>query len=50
MKIIAGSIDAGRIAHLGVPVVQINIGNACRLDANMVAASPSCHRSASAAV
>jgi len=36
---IAGSIDAERIARLGVPVVQINTGGACHLDANMVAAA-----------
>jgi hydrogenase nickel incorporation protein HypB len=34
-----GSIDAERIARLGVPVVQINTGGACHLDANMVAAA-----------
>jgi len=36
---IAGSIDARRIARLGVPVVQINTEGACHLDANMVAAA-----------
>lgn len=33
---IAGSGDAERIAALDVPVVQINTGGACHLDANMV--------------
>ena len=33
---IAGSDDAERIAALGVPVVQINTGGACHLDANMI--------------
>lgn len=36
---IAGSIDAERIARLGVPVVQINTEGACHLDANMIAAA-----------
>ena len=36
---IAGSIDAERIAALGVPVVQINTDGACHLDANMIAAA-----------
>ena len=36
---IAGSIDAQRIAALGVPVVQINTDGACHLDANMVASA-----------
>ena len=36
---IAGSIDAERIAALGVPVVQINTQGACHLDANMIAAA-----------
>jgi len=36
---IAGSIDAERIAALGVPVVQINTQGACHLDAAMVAAA-----------
>ena len=36
---IAGSIDAERIAQLGVPVIQINTEGACHLDANMVAAA-----------
>ncbi len=30
--------DADRIAHYGVPVVQINTGGGCHLDASMVAA------------
>lgn len=33
---IAGADDALRIDALGVPVVQINTGGACHLDANMV--------------
>jgi hydrogenase nickel incorporation protein HypB len=33
---IAGSDDAERIDKLGVPVVQINTGGACHLDANMI--------------
>jgi hydrogenase nickel incorporation protein HypB len=33
---IAGSIDADRIAERGVPVVQINTGGNCHLDAPMV--------------
>jgi len=36
---IAGSIDAERIARLGVPVVQINTQGACHLDAAMIAAA-----------
>ncbi len=36
---IAGSLDAERIAKLGVPVVQINTEGACHLDANMIAAA-----------
>ncbi len=36
---IAGSVDAGRIDSLGVPVVQINTDGACHLDANMIAAA-----------
>jgi len=31
-----GSDDAERIGALGVPVVQINTGGACHLDANMI--------------
>ncbi|MDP2168706.1 MAG: hydrogenase nickel incorporation protein HypB [Thermodesulfovibrionales bacterium] len=33
---IATDSDAQRIAALGVPVVQINTGGACHLDANMI--------------
>jgi len=33
---IASSIDADRISEAGVPVVQINTGGECHLDANMV--------------
>ena len=33
---IAGSDDAKRIQSLGIPVVQINTGGACHLDANMI--------------
>ncbi len=33
---IAGTDDALRINSLGVPVVQINTGGACHLDANMI--------------
>ena len=33
---IAGSEDAERIGSLGVPVIQINTGGACHLDANMI--------------
>ena len=33
---VASTIDADRIARLGVPVVQINTGGTCHLDANMV--------------
>jgi hydrogenase nickel incorporation protein HypB len=33
---ITGSDDAARIDSLGVPVVQINTGGACHLDANMI--------------
>jgi hydrogenase nickel incorporation protein HypB len=33
---IAGSDDAERIARCGAPVVQINTGGACHLDANMI--------------
>lgn len=33
---IAGTDDAKRIASLGIPVVQINTGGACHLDANMI--------------
>ena len=34
---IQGSIDAQRLERFGIPVVQINTGGACHLDANMVA-------------
>lgn len=33
---IATSIDAQEIERIGVPVVQINTGGACHLDANMI--------------
>jgi len=33
---VASSIDADRLARLGIPAVQINTGGACHLDANMV--------------
>ncbi|MDP2752996.1 MAG: hydrogenase nickel incorporation protein HypB [Nitrospirota bacterium] len=33
---IAGTGDAQRIEKLGIPVVQINTGSACHLDANMI--------------
>ena len=33
---IAGSDDAQRIEKLGIPVIQINTGGGCHLDANMV--------------
>ncbi len=33
---IAGSDDAERIERFGTPVVQINTGGACHLDANMI--------------
>ncbi len=33
---IAGTDDADRIERLGAPVVQINTGGACHLDANMI--------------
>jgi hydrogenase nickel incorporation protein HypB len=33
---IASTIDADRVGKEGVPVVQINTGGACHLDANMV--------------
>jgi len=33
---IASSIDADRISKEGVPVVQINTGGSCHLDANMI--------------
>lgn len=34
---IASTIDADRISDEGIPVVQINTGGGCHLDANMVA-------------
>jgi len=34
---IQGSMDAQRLERFGIPVVQINTGGACHLDANMVA-------------
>jgi len=33
---IASSIDADKIDKLGIPVVQINTGGGCHLDANMI--------------
>ncbi|MCL0033345.1 hydrogenase nickel incorporation protein HypB [Thermodesulfovibrionales bacterium] len=33
---ITGTDDAARINALGIPVVQINTGSACHLDANMI--------------
>ena len=33
---IASSIDAEKIEKLGIPVVQINTGGGCHLDANMI--------------
>lgn len=33
---IAGTDDAQRIERFGIPVVQINTGGACHLDANMI--------------
>ncbi|HOV21190.1 MAG TPA: hydrogenase nickel incorporation protein HypB [bacterium] len=33
---IAGCLDSQRVEKLGIPVVQINTGGACHLDANMV--------------
>jgi hydrogenase nickel incorporation protein HypB len=32
----ASQVDADRVATAGIPVVQINTGGGCRLDANMV--------------
>jgi hydrogenase nickel incorporation protein HypB len=32
----ASQVDADRVATTGIPVVQINTGGGCRLDANMV--------------
>lgn len=34
---IQGSLDGERLERFGIPVVQINTGGACHLDANMVA-------------
>lgn len=36
---IAGSVDAERMAKIGVPVVQINTEGMCHLDASMIAAA-----------
>ena len=36
---IASTIDADRISESGVPVVQINTGGGCHLDANMIASA-----------
>jgi hydrogenase nickel incorporation protein HypB len=36
---VASTIDADRVARLGVPAVQIKTGGACHLDANMTAAA-----------
>ncbi len=36
---IASSIDADKIESLGIPVVQINTGGGCHLDANMIKAA-----------
>jgi len=33
---IASSIDAEKVGRLGIPVVQINTGGGCHLDANMI--------------
>lgn len=33
---IASRVDADRLKELGIPVVQINTGGACHLDANMI--------------
>jgi len=33
---IAGTADADRLSKFGIPVVQINTGGACHLDANMI--------------
>jgi hydrogenase nickel incorporation protein HypB len=34
---IASTVDADKVSSLAVPVIQINTGGACHLDANMVA-------------
>ncbi|HEX2945477.1 MAG TPA: hydrogenase nickel incorporation protein HypB [Clostridia bacterium] len=36
---IASSIDAEKIDRMGIPVVQINTGGGCHLDANMIKAA-----------
>lgn len=36
---IASSIDADKIDKLGIPVIQINTGGGCHLDANMIKTS-----------
>lgn len=36
---IASSIDAEKIDQMGIPVVQINTGGGCHLDANMIRAA-----------
>lgn len=36
---IASSIDAEKIDSLGIPVIQINTGGGCHLDANMIKAA-----------
>ncbi len=36
---IASSIDADKVEKLGIPVVQINTGGGCHLDANMIKAA-----------
>ena len=33
---VASSVDADKISEMGIPVVQINTGGGCHLDANMV--------------
>jgi hydrogenase nickel incorporation protein HypB len=33
---VASSVDADKISDMGIPVVQINTGGGCHLDANMV--------------
>ena len=33
---VASSVDADKISNMGIPVVQINTGGGCHLDANMV--------------
>lgn len=41
---IASSIDADRINAMGIPVVQINTGGGCHLDANMINAAVACNK------